>query len=151
MPDLLGHTDPVDTTLALLDHVQARIQATGLDSLNPTERQILALYDVWTQVQAGGFNQYLWNPAADHATDALAGLALVQDAHCVRVLEQAFAALGPGGLALSHDERCRVLQDWDEDAWEPLEDLADELLDGPRSLPECIAALGRLKRAAIRA
>jgi len=134
--------DPVDVTLALLVMVQNRIADVGLDALSPIERQVLALYDVWTQVQNGGFVQYMGNSASDAVHHALTGLTEVGGQHARQCIERAMATLGADWADLDHTVLIERIDAFDEDTWEALDDLADELFEGPIHFPTLIARRG---------
>jgi hypothetical protein len=90
-------------------------------TLSPAQRLLVAFGELRTEVNNGGFDQYFFNSAGDHATEALTAARAAQADDVADLLERAMASL-VGGYKGDRDERQAVLiDDTAEGAFEQLD------------------------------
>ncbi len=66
-----------------------RLVARDWHTLSPGERRVVAIAELRTEVNNGGFDQYFFNTGGDHAETALEAAALVGTQPLVDVLGRA--------------------------------------------------------------
>jgi hypothetical protein len=94
---------------------------------------------VWTlesEVNNGGFDQYLRNSDPDAIVFAPAALRAIGASTCARIVESAIEAIAP--MPRTQDERYRVLDALDEAASERLEALDAKFFAYPDNLTELL-------------
>ena len=89
--------------------------------LTTLQRQLVALGELRTEVNNGGFHQYFFNSAGNTARESIAAAKDVALTPLVDLLEQALALLG-GRYTQERSERQDLLEELDnEDSFEPLD------------------------------
>jgi hypothetical protein len=119
----------------------------GLDGLLPEERDHVLLWELHTEANNGGLDQYLCNSSGDHAAVAVAALDRAGLASLAGVLRRTLAAL-PAGWCADRSERCRRVAAV-PDRWGTLGALTDQYHQAIASeaasdnIAECILAAYR--------
>lgn len=81
---------------AVWDRVFAREREVGFASLDHPSRVFLAIWELEAELNNGGFSQWMFNSAGDHAEFAVAALREVGASDAAAACER-FFALMPGG------------------------------------------------------
>jgi Domain of unknown function (DUF4375) len=116
-----------------------RLSGEELSSLTPAERRFLSIGVLRTEVNNGGFHQYLFNSAGDSAPDA-ADAAQMAGAHDLAALVR--QAVGRLDVAEPRDRRARqnALDDLEPDSFEDLDE-AFYALEASTDLDDVMAVL----------
>lgn len=137
----LGHDDPVAVFMAAFEIVQSHMDATQKDlGLSGFGRDLWWLWDLWSQTTNGGLLQYFGNDAGDHVRGALAALRTIGAGDAAEALAAAMSRFGPTGPAPDRSDRAAQTDAWGEEEWEPVEELAEAMLDAAPSIPEAVQA-----------
>jgi hypothetical protein len=105
-PDILAALSADDVAAAIVQHVELRLMAPGIDRdaiVGLLPAGIGAIYTTWlvdTEVNAGGFNQFFFNPYGKLAGHALAGYELLG--------AEEYAAIMRAAIATHEAERDRI-------------------------------------------
>jgi hypothetical protein len=115
-PDLLASLSADDVAGAIVQHVELRLMAPGIDRdaiVNILPPGTAAIYTTWlvdVEVNHGGFNQFFFNPHGKLAGHALAGYELLG--------AEEYASVMRAAIATHEAERDRVRPLYDEQTLE---------------------------------
>jgi hypothetical protein len=112
--------------------------------LGPPEQRLVAFGDLRTEVNNGGFDQYFFNSAGDHAQMATEAARTVGSEELVLLIETAIDILGLGSVTGDRDARQDRLGDLDDSAFETL----DERYIALESAQDLDAGMNRLAQQA---
>lgn len=87
------------------ERVSTREHEVGFDGLGHAERVFVAIWNLETEVNNGGFDQYLFNSSGDHARFVLDALREVGAGPIADICEQVYGILPGGAPATERDER----------------------------------------------
>jgi hypothetical protein len=118
---ILAFEDPVDIVIALFEQVQRRIVDVGFASLTPTEVLVFCMWDVVSEVNNGGFDQFFLNSSGDLAHETLAGLRAIGAAHTAELLAGLMSRFGAEGPPRDRDARIDALVSLREEDTEAFE------------------------------
>jgi hypothetical protein len=90
--------------------LNARVESGGFEGLTDAERNFLAIWTLEADVNNGGFDQYFFNSAGDHALIAPNALQAIGALQAAAIVEAANAVFGPAGPPRDRDERQRALE-----------------------------------------
>lgn len=138
--------DPVEVVMGLLEEVQGRIATQGLENLSSTELTLFSVYELISEVENGGFIQYLENSSGDRAHQALAGLRHIGAPESAAILERVIARLGSGAAVPERSARFVVLQQLGEQEWHAIEAENDAFYGQPEPLWALLAEYCRKHR-----
>ncbi len=146
--DVLAEEDPTTFSIALSDLVFPRYDRDGFAALTPAEQVAHCVDWLEREVNNGGFDQFFWNSAGDHAAETVAALETIGAAQFAAMVREAIACF-PGGVVPSdRDQRTDVvmpaLPQSTRDTWSALDGRFYEY-------PEDLAALLRAHVVAHRA
>jgi len=106
--EILRQENEVDIVIAFSERITQKIEQSGFDSLTDAEKNFHYIYWLEAEVNNGGFDQYFFNSAGDHAQDAVGALQAIGANHTAQLLREAMAVF-PEGLA-PHDRGLRQEQ-----------------------------------------
>jgi hypothetical protein len=98
---------------ALVGSLYLRLERSRTDSwnlFNPSERALLAIWELKGEVDNGGFAQYFYNDSALHAGEAASALELVGAVHTAELVRKALAVFPGGAPSMNGDTRDRQLE-----------------------------------------
>lgn len=130
-----------DKNSALIN-VAEKLMSLGLPfaRLSPQEQVLVAIWELESEVNNGGFDQYLSNSSGDiakHAPPSLEAIGATKMAEIVRAVLNVF---GPAGPAAERDIRQEQLADLSPSALESLERLTKDFFRYPDNLTELLFA-----------
>ena len=102
--------------------VYERLTGTPFEALPEGEQVLVALAEVRSEVNNGGFDQYFFNSAGDHALLAVSAARQAGVEDLAKLLEAAIALLGPGPFQTDRGLRHERLAGLPERALEPLDE-----------------------------
>jgi hypothetical protein len=108
------------------DLVRQRRDKQGYDKLSKPERVFLCVWGLEGEVYNGGFDQYYFNSAGDHAGEAVESLGEIGAKSSRDVVRQANALFGAGGPSPNRDMRQKQLDSLDQHAKERMAELEKE-------------------------
>ncbi len=111
------------------DAVSEKHESGGFDALNEKEQAIYTIWWLEAEVNNGGFHQYFWNSAGDHADTALQSLKNIGASKTASLLEQAIKIAFGGNLPSSREERQKQLEIDEGAKMEKLEELDSEFYE----------------------
>jgi len=85
----------LELLVELDDRVCRRVQTDGYPSLTVHERTVHCVWWLEVEVNNGGFDQYFFNSAGDHALDAVAALKRIGASSAAVILRRAIAVFEP--------------------------------------------------------
>jgi Domain of unknown function (DUF4375) len=85
------------------------------ETLNDAQRALVAVGELRTEVNNGGFDQYFFNSSGDHAPVARDAANAARAASLAELIDRALAVLGPN-YTTNRDDRQTALLDLDDDA-----------------------------------
>lgn len=92
------------------DAVSDKYDSVGFDGLNEKEQAIYSIWWLEAEVNNGGFHQYFWNSAGDHADAALKSLKKIGATQTASLLEKAIDIAFDGTLPESRSKRQMQLE-----------------------------------------
>jgi len=92
------------------EEASRRYEALGFDGLTEAERVWIAVEDLQTDVNNGGFDQYFLNSSGDTAWFAPAALRTIGAPSMATIVERANAAFGPDGPPRDREQRQEALE-----------------------------------------
>jgi len=117
--------------------VSKREESVGFGQLSTTEQTVLCLDGLEREVNNGGFDQFFFNSAGDHALETPAALRRIGAPQMAALVEQANAAFGKKGPSPERyvrQEQMEALGEPAREVWTALDQLFYEY-------PEDLAAL----------
>ena len=106
--------------------VSEKYDSTGFESLNEKEQAIYTIWWLEAEVNNGGFHQYFWNSAGDHADVALKSLKNIGATNTSSLLNRAIEIAFGGKLPLNREERQNILEIDEDEKMGKLGDLDSE-------------------------
>ena len=79
------------------DQVFDRYMKLGYDKLSPAEKVFQCVWGLEAEVNNGGFSQFYFNSAGDHAADTVKSLETIGANHTANLVRQANALFGEAG------------------------------------------------------
>jgi hypothetical protein len=104
---------PVDM-FKISDLVFARYTKLGFEKLSPHEKVFQCVWGLGAEVNNGGFNQYYFNSAGDHAAETVKSLEVIganQTANLVRRANMLFGEAGPSPDRFKRQKELFALED----------------------------------------
>jgi len=104
---------PVDL-FKISDLVFARYTKLGFENLSPHEKVFQCVWGFEAEVNNGGFNQYYFNSAGDHAAETVKSLEVIganQTANLVRRANMLFGEAGPSPDRFKRQKELFALED----------------------------------------
>src|SRR6185503_6796738 len=102
------------------------------------QRVFSAVWELESQVNNGGFDQYFRNSDSDIIAFAPAALKAIGAKACAKVVEQAIKIISP--LPAGQDERCESLDALSEKKQDKLESLDSKFFEYPDNLTDLLFA-----------
>jgi hypothetical protein len=132
--DVLAIADSTKFAISLSELVNAREGSVGYDGLSQPEQIALCVDGLEREVNNGGFEQYFFNSAGDHAHDCLDALEEIGALLMAKLLRKALAIFGPAGPDPDREERGLQLEALGDRVAPKLEPLDDAFFDYPDDL-----------------
>lgn len=114
---------------ASYDAVSEKYDAVGFTSLTEKEQVTYTIWWLEAEVNNGGFHQYFWNSAGDHAAIALKSLNNIVATKTASLLQQAIDVAFNGKLPSSRLERQDLLEIDEDSKMERLGELDSEFYE----------------------
>jgi hypothetical protein len=124
---------------SLVEDIQRREIESGFHSLSPSEQVFAAVWSLEAELNNGGFDQYFFNGAGDHAAAARIALVSIDALKTAAILAQAMALFGTGGPSEDQNTRQEQLEVLQEASDKPFESLNQEFFRYPEDLSELLA------------
>jgi len=143
----------VDMNQALIrlsEKDSARFWKEDFATLSAPERVFRVVWELESQVNNGGFDQFFYNSAGDVVAHAAGFLEEIGAAQMARIVRSAASVFGPAGPALDREQRRVQLDDLDDDQADALESLDAEFYGYPENLTELLYRYVQQNRAQIR-
>jgi hypothetical protein len=138
--DVLAIADSTKFAISLSELVNARDASVGYEELSQPEQIALCVDGLEREVNNGGFEQYFFNSAGDHALDCLDALEEIGATSMAKLLRKAVAIFGAGGPDLDREERQLQLEALGDRVAPKLEPLDDAFFDYPDDLAALLRA-----------
>jgi len=119
--EIIRNSDEIGAYTGLALPLIVRTVERGVGALTEAERQFVAVYQLHTNVNNGGFYGYFTNTSGDFATDALNGLERIGALHIYSLLAKARSVFPDGSVPRTQAERETFLQDRPSDKWADLD------------------------------
>jgi len=106
MPKVFKIKDPNEFFIKLHSSIDERVEASpdkSWDILNVSEKALMAVYELEGEVNNGGFEQYFFNSAGDHAVEAVPGFLRIGAIKMADIVRRALAVY-PGDAPSSNRE-----------------------------------------------
>jgi len=136
--------------IKLAESPQARFWKVGYDELSAAEKVFVAIWELEADVNNGGFSQYYYNSAGDHALHAPGALRAIGANTMAAIVEKANARFGAGGPPADRDERQGALDALAGKAEEEWLELSGQFQDYPENLTELLYAYVQANKAQIK-
>jgi hypothetical protein len=98
--DILNPGDNTKIIIALSECIYAKIEKIGRQNLTAAERTFDCIYWLEAEVNNGGFHQYFFNTAGDHAQETIGALQEIGANYTAGLLQQAMSVF-PGQAPLA--------------------------------------------------
>jgi hypothetical protein len=99
-----------DLLCDLESRVEARLAKVGYEALSEAERVLWSVWCLEAEVNDGGFDQYFFNSAGDHALDVVKALVLIGAKQCAEIVRMAIGLFPPSGPSREREARCAQLE-----------------------------------------
>ena len=123
----------------LVGDIQSKELEHGFASLTQKEQVFFCVWSIEAEVNNGGFNQYFFNSAGDHASETVEALRAIGAEHTASLLERAIAVFGAGGPSSERDRRQDQLERLSEEQRAELSELDDAFFAYEDNLSELLA------------
>jgi len=123
--------DPEAYLISLSDRLSP-IANERFSELSPSERVFILIWELETEVNNGGFNQFFFNSAGDRASATAVALRTIGAERAATIVDRANSSF-PDGPPADQAVRQNVLEGIDPDT-ELFEELDQEFLDYPEDL-----------------
>jgi hypothetical protein len=130
--------DKSQALLRLSELHSGRFWKQAFETLSPPEKVFRAIWELETEVNNGGFDQYFFGPGGDSAKHAISALEEVGAPRMAGIVQRALRVFGPDGPAPDRAERQRQLDALDVDQVDALDDLDAEFYLYPENLTELL-------------
>jgi hypothetical protein len=130
-------TDPAlmnQRLIALSENPEARFWRLAYSALTPAEQVFRAVWEVESEINNGGFNQYFFNSSGALVPYGASALRAIGADAMASILERAIEAVGPGIDWEDDDKRRAHICDLTGDVVEALEGLDQEFYAYPDNL-----------------
>jgi hypothetical protein len=110
LPMTKGQVDLIKISESVWD----RESKLGYEKLSQPERVFLCVWDLEAEVNNGGFDQYYFNSAGDHALDTVRALETIgakRTAELVRTMNNLFGPAGPSPVRFKRQDQLSSLRD----------------------------------------
>jgi len=100
--------------IKISESVWDRESKLGYEKLSQPERVFLCVWDLEAEVNNGGFDQYYFNSAGDHALDTVRALETIgakRTAELVRTMNSLFGPAGPSPARFKRQDQLSSLRD----------------------------------------
>lgn len=94
----------IEIVLEVWDELANLVENQGYEELNDIQRYVYVVNELFMEVNNGGFNQYFFNSAGDHAIEALDALDEMSFYKIAELLEKALSLFENGYI---HDQFAR--------------------------------------------
>jgi hypothetical protein len=145
-----AQTENLRLLLELKDRIDRRIEGDGYDSLSVPEKTIHCVWWLEAEVNNGGFDQYFFNDAGDHAADTPVALERIGAPRAAAIVRQAiaiFPAPGPSPHRFSRQAQLERLPSSRRDEFEHLD---KAFYAYPEDLEALLATFARAHASALR-
>jgi len=149
--DVLAQSDETKFAIALSELVNAREASAGYETLSHAEQVALCVDGLEREVNNGGFQQYFFSSAGDHALDCVDALDEIGGVEVADLLRRALRVFGPGGPDPDREERILQLEALGDDVAPRLEALDDAFFGYPDGLAPLLRAFVAANAAAFEA
>jgi hypothetical protein len=107
----------------------ATLQARGVASLSPLQRDALCVMSFQAELNNGGMHQYLLNSSGDFAKETQDVFRRIGAEKAARILEEANAFFGPDGPSTDRETRMAALLDLPKNVEGRIFELSNEFYD----------------------
>jgi hypothetical protein len=150
MPETTMRTPEEQANFDLLSELEARVEVRvaqlGCESLSEPERTLWLVWWLEAEVNNGGFHQYFFNDAGDHAQDAPDALRRIGAPRCADIVGKALAVFSPSPPSKNRDDRQTQLDALSEEKQDVLNALDGEFYKYPDPLEVLLAEYVRQRR-----
>jgi hypothetical protein len=108
------------------DVVRKRRDQVGYEMLSQSEKTFLCVWGLEGDVYNGGFEQYYFNRAGDHAHDAVESLGAIGARSAQETVRQANGLFGPGGPSPNREMRQKQLDSLNQQIKDKMAELEKE-------------------------
>ena len=126
--------------LKISDLVFERYGKLGYEKLSQPEKVFVCVWDLESEVNNGGFDQYYFNSSGDHALDALESLNTIGAKHTADLVKQANTLFGAAGPSPDQEKREKQLDALSETATKKLVQIEREFFKYNDNLQELLTA-----------
>jgi hypothetical protein len=137
--------DIVDKNRFLIELSESRQIAFGkisFEKQDEAQRVFSAIWELESEVNNGGFDQYFRNSDSAVIAHAPNALCAIGAGSCAKIVEQAIQVIAP--LPKTKATRCKALDELSDDAQKRLEDMDAEFLKYPDNLTDLLFEFVRL-------
>ena len=135
--------------IELAQSEKARFFRHPYEELTPHEQVFLCVWELESEVNNGGFDQYFSNSSGDYARHVVAALGAIGAGRMQKIVKQAIETVGEGVLEEDQEQREERLIALDDERRERLEKI-DQLYYGyPDNLTKLLYAYVQKNRASI--
>lgn len=146
--DVFADLDGLDLIFALQEKISKKEAVSGWSGLSDPERIFVCVEDVEAEVNNGGFHQYFFNSAGDHAQEASAAFEAIGARHTARIVRDACAVFPDGQPPEIREERQELLEQLGEDALSRLGELDDSFYEYQDNIEELLVKFVRANQSA---
>jgi hypothetical protein len=132
-----------EVLLELLERIRRKVDKSRGPALTEPERTVWLIMELEADVNNGGFDQYFFNEAGNHAGEAPAALRKIGASRCAQLVERALAVFGPRGPNADRDARQERLMALPESATDRLDALDSEFYTYPDDTTHLLAVYAR--------
>jgi hypothetical protein len=126
--------------IKLSEAVFKRYWELGYERLNVPQKTFLCIWGLEAEVNNGGFDQYYFNSAGDHAADTPESLRTIGAEHTAMLVKKANDVFGPIGPSRNRNERQKQLHSLAVDQKKELSELTNEFFRYHDNLDEMLKA-----------
>jgi hypothetical protein len=124
--EIFNITDPQDFANELGFYYASRETEQGFVSLNKEQKIVAVIWNLEAEVYNGGFDQYYFNPAGDHAVFTEEALAAIGSTKVLGLLKEANAVFPENSPNSDREIRWKQMDQWDDLIEDKLDKLTDE-------------------------
>jgi hypothetical protein len=106
---ILDEENDSEILIALSQHVQQKVNSGGIESLAQAEKTFHYIYWLEAEINNGGFDQYFFNSAGDHAQDVPGALEEIGAGFTAQLVREAMEVFPGGKAPQDRNERQEML------------------------------------------
>ena len=141
--------DKNEELIRLSENPNTRFWKMGFSELTKSEQVFVTIWELESEVNNGGFEQYFLNSSGDNSFAVVSSLNSIGAVNAAKIVQEAVSIFGSNGPSRIHEERTTQVENLSDDNKSRLQELDDEFMLYPDNLTELLHSFVTMNRAQI--